>query len=303
MTHRLNLKQLDAFRAVMISGSTAEAALRLNISQPAVSRSLQNFEASVDYRLFERKNGRLFPTPEAETLFAELDQLYSSFDHVANVMKTIRPQGDGHISIVASTPTAQRFLPEAFAAFQADRPNVSITLRIVVKRETRKWLDAQQFDLAILSLPVDYPASHVQHLVGVDGVAILPRDHPLAAREQILAEDFATENFISIVPDTALRMRVDAAFKAQGVPREKMLLETQSGASICQMVSAGMGVSVIDPFNAAAFRDMAIAIRPFRPRLRFDYGMVFPLQRRASRLNDEFAGLLRHRVRDYARFD
>src|SRR6056297_1023170 len=84
MTNRLNLKQLDAFRAVMVSGSTAEAATLLNISQPAVSRSLQNFETAVEYELFLRRNGRLVPTREAEMLFEELDQLYHSFDHISN---------------------------------------------------------------------------------------------------------------------------------------------------------------------------------------------------------------------------
>jgi len=297
MIHRLNLKQLDAFRAVMIAGSTADAAQLLNISQPAVSRALQNFEASVEYPLFERRNGRLFPTPEAERLFLELDKLYSSFDHITNVMKRIQPASDGHISIVASTPTAQRFLPEAFAAFQERRPNVSISLRIVVKRETRKCLESQEFDLAILSLPVDYPTANVRHLVSVDGVAILPEAHPLAARETIHAADFEREKFISIVPDTVLRARVDGAFKSHGIERTRMFLETQSGASICQMVRAGMGVSVIDPFNAQAFGDVGLAIRPFSPRVRFDYGMVFPLNARTTPLALEFSELLSERTK------
>lgn len=293
MSTKLNLKQLDAFRAVMITGSTAEAAVRLSISQPAVSRSLQNFEASVDYKLFDRKNGRLVPTREAEALFEELDRLYSSFEHFSSVMRNMRPSGDGHMQIVASTPMAQRFLPDVFAAFQAEYPNVSISLRIVVKRETKKWLESQQFDLALLSLPIDYPASHTQHLASVDAVCIVPARHPLAERETIHAGDLAKEHFISIVPDTLLRMRVDGAFEKLGIVRDRMLLETQSGASICQMVGAGMGVSVIDPFNAAAFPGTSIAVRRFLPRIRFDYGLFLPLQRQTSGLVDEFARLVK----------
>lgn len=301
MPTRLNLKQLDAFRAVMVSGSTAEAAVLLNISQPAVSRSLQNFEASVEYDLFVRRNGRLFPTPEAEHLFEELDQLYSNFDHFANVMKKIHPVGSGHLQIVASTPMAQRLLPDTFAAFQSANPNVSISLRIVVKREAKKWLESQQFDLALLSLPIDYPSSHTVQLTSVNAACVVPADHPLADQDVIHARDLAEEPFISIAPDTLLRSRVDRAFQVLGIERKIMLLETQSSASVCQMVGAGMGVSVVDPFNAAAFRNMNIAVRPFEPRIRFDYGLAFPLVAQTSSLSREFADLLKDRLSDFVR--
>jgi len=290
---RLNLKQLDAFRAIMMAGSTSEAALLLNISQPAVSRSLQNLEASVQQQLFSRRNGRLHPTREAERLFQELDELYSRFDHVANVMKNLRPAGHGHLQLLASTPMAQSFLPRAFSAFRETRPNVNISLRVVVKREAARWLEAQQFDLALLSFPVDYPSTFVERVAGVEAVCILPAGHPLADRPEIKAHDLATESFISIVPDTTLRLRVDAAFKTLGIDRTNMQIETQSGASICQMVSAGLGVSVIDPFNAEAFRWMNIVMRPFRPVVRFDYGLLYPLHRQPTPLVEAFAETVR----------
>lgn len=296
MTNRLNLKQLDAFRAVMVSGSTAEAATLLNISQPAVSRSLQNFEAAVDYELFLRRNGRLVPTREAEMLFEELDQLYHSFDHIANIMKNIRPAGYGHIQIVASTPMAQRFLPDVFALFQETHPNVSISLRIVVKREAKKWLDSQQFDLALLSLPIEYPVASTVHLASVNASCVVPRGHPLASKDVIHAADLAEYPYISIAPDTLLRSRVDRAFQSLGVERKKMLLETQSSASICQMVGAGMGVSVVDPFNAVAFQNANIVVRPFEPRLRFDYGLAFPVNRQPTQLANSFVTLVKEQL-------
>ncbi|WP_099865908.1 LysR substrate-binding domain-containing protein [Pararhizobium haloflavum] len=290
---RLNLKQLDAFRAVMVTGSTSDAALMLHLSQPAVSRSLQNLEEAIDYQLFIRKSGRLYPTTEAERLFAELDQLYSSFDHIAHVLKTIRPSGDGHLRIVASTPMAQRFLPAVFARFQASRPNASLSLRVIVKREAAKWLESQQFDLALLTMPIEYPAACTQHVATVDAVCILPPAHPLTARKFVDATDLADEHFISIVPGTTLRARIDQTFTSLGIDRSKLLLETQSGASICQMVAAGLGVSVIDSLNAEAFQHLGVVIRPFRPRLHFDYGLFVPIHRQLSSEARAFRDLLR----------
>ena len=294
---KVNLKQLDAFRAVIIAGSTNEAASLLNISQPAVSRSIQNLESFINYKLFIRQNGRLYPTKEAEYLYHEIDQLYSSIDHITNVMENIHLVGSGHLRIVASTPMGQRFLPDALAEFQSKRPDVKTSVRIVVKREMNKWLESQQFDVAIVSFPVDYPSSQLRHLASVEGVCILPIGHQLGEKPVINAEDLANENFISIVPDTILRARVDNTFNELGLDRSNMMVETQSGASICQMVASGLGVSIVDPFTASAFDSNKIVIRPFKPVIKFDFGVLLPMHKPSLKLADEFVELLEYKAK------
>ena len=61
----MNIRQLEAFRAIMVARSTIGAAELLNLSQPAVSRLLSQLEASLKLTLFDRSSGRLVPTPEA----------------------------------------------------------------------------------------------------------------------------------------------------------------------------------------------------------------------------------------------
>jgi DNA-binding transcriptional LysR family regulator len=58
-------RQVEAFRSVMIAGSITEAANALHISQPSVRRLIGDLEASVGFKLFERKHGRIYPTAEA----------------------------------------------------------------------------------------------------------------------------------------------------------------------------------------------------------------------------------------------
>lgn len=61
----MNLRQIEAFRAVMIAGTATEAAKLLHTSQPAISYLIRQFERTLDLTLFQLHRGRLPPTPEA----------------------------------------------------------------------------------------------------------------------------------------------------------------------------------------------------------------------------------------------
>jgi DNA-binding transcriptional LysR family regulator len=277
----LNLKQIEAFRWVMISGSTSQAAAILNVSQPAISRLIHNLEAQVRYRLFLRQGGRLQPTPEAEALFRGVERVYPGLAHLSTLMQNIALSDAGLVRIVATVPMIQRLIPEALARFRARMPDIRISVKTMVRRELREWLDGQQFDIGLATLPLDYPAASTVQLASLDCVCVLPPGHRLAEAPVVRAADLARETFISIVPDTVLRMRVDEVFERLGVERD-LAIETQSGASICNMVAAGLGVSVVDVFTASGFTRHGLVAKPFLPGIRLDFGLLLPVRRPRS---------------------
>ncbi len=67
----MDLRKLEAFREVMLTGSVTEAARNMGRTQPAVSNLIAGLENCVGYKLFERRGGRLHPVPEAHFLLAE----------------------------------------------------------------------------------------------------------------------------------------------------------------------------------------------------------------------------------------
>ncbi|ALG74478.1 hypothetical protein VY88_20200 [Azospirillum thiophilum] len=292
---RFGLKQISAFRSVMISGTTSQAASLLNISQPAVSRLIHNLESQIAVELFIRRNGRLYPTPEAEALFLEVDKVYGGLDRIGNLLQNISLLHQGHLRLVVSVPMAQRLLPQALADFQKTRPDINVSIKVVVRREMREWLDAQQFEVALATFPIDYPAEHVEHLATLNGVCVMPAGHRLAELKVVRAADLEGEPFISIIPETKLRRNVDELFEREGVGR-RLLIETQTGAAICDLVAAGLGVSVVDPFTASAFTAKGLAIRPFRPVIRFDFGLLLPMRRPTSLVAREFMQALHRRA-------
>ncbi|WP_340524226.1 LysR family transcriptional regulator, partial [Cupriavidus necator] len=77
----MRLRQIEVFRAVMLTGTVSEAARLLHVSQPVVTRVLQHAEASLGFRLFERVRGRLQATPEANALYGDVERQVQVLTH------------------------------------------------------------------------------------------------------------------------------------------------------------------------------------------------------------------------------
>ena len=91
----LNLRQIEVFRAIMITGSISGAARFLSVSQPAISRLLAYTEDRLALRLFERVRGRVQPTPEAKRLFREVEHIHEGVTRVNELAEELRARGAG----------------------------------------------------------------------------------------------------------------------------------------------------------------------------------------------------------------
>jgi len=111
MTSRLNLRQLEAFRATMHAGTVVAAAGLLNVTQPAVSRLVAELERRIGFALFERRGRRLSPTAEAQQLYREIERLQLGVERVAQVAADIKLQRAGAVRLAVLPALAQWFAP------------------------------------------------------------------------------------------------------------------------------------------------------------------------------------------------
>ena len=85
----MNLRQMEVFRAVMVSGGVNSAATLLHVSPPAISKVLAQAAKSSGLTLFERIRGRLIPTPEAQQLYEEIDKLWQGVEAVRDISQEL----------------------------------------------------------------------------------------------------------------------------------------------------------------------------------------------------------------------
>ncbi|WP_312413153.1 LysR family transcriptional regulator [Pseudescherichia sp.] len=291
----VNLRHIEIFHAVMTAGNLTEAARLLHTSQPTVSRELARFEKVIGLTLFERSRGRLHPTVQGLRLFEEVQRSWYGLDRIVSAAESLREFRQGELSIVCLPVFSQSFLPLLLQPFLARYPEVSLN---VVPQESpllEEWLSAQRHDLGLTETLSTPAGTERTPLLTLNEVCVLPAGHPLAQHEVLTPQDFQGENYISLSRSDSYRQLLDALFTEHQVKR-RMVVETHSAASVCAMVRAGVGVSVVNPLTALDYASSGVVVRPFSIDVPFTVSLIRPLHRPASALVDAFSAHLQQAV-------
>jgi len=291
----VNLRHIEIFHAVMTAGNLTEAARLLHTSQPTVSRELARFEKVIGLTLFERSRGRLHPTVQGLRLFEEVQRSWYGLDRIVSAAESLREFRQGELSIVCLPVFSQSFLPLLLQPFLARYPEVSLN---VVPQESpllEEWLSAQRHDLGLTETLSTPAGTERTPLLTLNEVCVLPAGHPLAQRKVLTPQDFQGENYISLSQSDSYRQLLDALFSEHQVKR-RMVVETHSAASVCAMVRAGVGVSVVNPLTALDYASSGVVVRPFSIAVPFTVSLIRPLHRPASALVDAFSAHLQQAV-------
>lgn len=291
----VNLRHIEIFHAVMTAGNLTEAARLLHTSQPTVSRELARFEKVIGLTLFERSRGRLHPTVQGLRLFEEVQRSWYGLDRIVSAAESLREFRQGELSIVCLPVFSQSFLPLLLQPFLARYPEVSLN---VVPQESpllEEWLSAQRHDLGLTETLSTPAGTERTPLLTLNEVCVLPAGHPLAQREVLTPQDFQGENYISLSRSDSYRQLLDALFNEHQVKR-RMVVETHSAASVCALVRAGVGVSVVNPLTALDYASSGVVVRPFSIDVPFTVSLIRPLHRPASALVEAFSAHLQQAV-------
>jgi DNA-binding transcriptional LysR family regulator len=300
MKSNLNLRHLEAFRAVMLAGTVVGAARLLSLSQPGISRTIGLLELRLGYALFERRGRRLVPTAEAEALHREIEQVYSGIERIAQVAQDIRFQRAGALRIATLPALAQWLVPQAIARFLAERPKVTVFVQSLPSRQIAELVSTRQFDVGVVELPLSRPAIEIDPLQPVQSMAVLPAKHRLARNKQISLCDLAGERMILLSQHSYVRYQIDDAFSTVGVAPE-VVIETPSSSIACAMVAAGAGITLVSKWTAEPFAGPDIVVRPVKESLASRYAIIYPKSTSVAPLAQAFAAELRSTMADHGR--
>lgn len=283
----MNVRQIEAFRAVMTTGSVTRAGERLSISQPAVSQLIAQFERHCGFRLFERQGSKLAPTREAQALFSEVERMFVGVGQIARVATALRDQTWGALSIAAFPAIARRVLPEIIWSFCQSRPDTRFRFESMRSRSLIDAVAAQHVDVGFSILPGDRPEVESTHLHRLRGLCIMPSGHRLAKAASVQAEDLAEADFISLGPQDHSRFMIDRLFEERRISR-RLRLEVGQSETAFSFVAAGAGIAIVDPISAYNNTDARITARPFEPAVEFDIWLIRPKAARSFNLIERF---------------
>ncbi|AMO47341.1 DNA-binding transcriptional regulator LysR [Enterobacter sp. FY-07] len=283
----VNLRHIEIFHAVMTTGNLTEAAALLHTSQPTVSRELARFEKVLGLTLFERTRGRLHPTVQGLRLFEEVQRSWYGLDRIISAAESLREFRQGELSVACLPVFSQSFLPLLLQPFLTRYPDVSLNIVPQESPLLEEWLSAQRHDLGLTETLTTPAGTERTPLLTCNEVCVMPQYHPLARKSVLTPADFHAENYISLSRTDSYRQLLDTLFNEHQVKR-RMVLETHSAASVCAMVRAGVGISVVNPLTALDYAASGVAVRRFSIDVPFTVSLIRPLHRPASALVNAF---------------
>lgn len=241
----MNLNQLKVFCEVVERKGFTRAAEALYLTQPAVSRQVQELERYYGVELFEQIGKRIYPTEAGHTLYNYSKQIFHTLDDLDVEINQLKGLKAGHLRIAASATAGTYLLPPLLGKFKRKYPGVEVSLEIYNSQQVeQRLLLYQQLDLGVTERPVTEEALYSEPFDTDQLVVILSPDHPLADRQTLGASDLQGERFIVREPGSGTRTLLDEEFARLNL-RVRTVMELGSTAAVKQAVAAGLGVSIV----------------------------------------------------------
>lgn len=287
----LSIRQLQAFREVMRSGSVSEAARILGRTQPAISALIANLEAELEIALFLRQRGKMVPTPEAQYFLGEAEAILERLSLSTRTMREIGALTKGRLNIASMPAAANLLMPQLLGEFLQDKPDVRASLMMRASPVIEEWVASQQYDIGLGETPK--PSAAIRTVdFRMECVCALPAGDPLAAKDQIEARDLSGKPMAALQEGHPNLIATLAAFDQQK-SRFEHRFELRTFHPALTLVERDLCYCICDPITAAGYLNIApgprpVVFRPFAPNVMLDISIMQPAHRPPSALAEEF---------------
>ncbi len=291
-TMRLNQRQMEIFNAIMINKSMTAAAAALGTSQPTISRELRDMEQRIGFELFLRFGKRLTPTNQALLLHEVVRRAFVGMEEISRAASAIRTHNAANCRVATIPAYAEAILPRVAQRLLKHRPAVHLSLHSLEELSLQHEMATTVFDLGVTEGRFEHQGVISQRIEVGDLVCVLPIGHPLSSKPVLEPADFDSVPFVYFSQDDPYRRKLDDIFFAAGISRS-YAVETTTAASVCSMVSAGVGVSIINPLTAANHLGKGVVLRRFSVGVPYALAVWRPARKTGSAVAEKFTAVLK----------
>lgn len=287
----MKINQMQAFHELMLTGSVSEAARNMGRSQPAISALIANLEDEFGMKLFERKNGRLHPVPEAFYLQEECSELLGRMNTLQQNMQGIKALNSGKIELVSMPGPSVFLLPNLIADFAVEKPDVESALISRSSEVVFQLVAAQQYDLGIADYikgKADNTSLVKEDIFEFDCICALHIDDPLAKKAFITPEDLDNKPLATLYSDHELHTNVEQVFEEMKI-RLNIKYTARYFIPLLTYVERKMACAIVDPIAMESYRLYRgeagmLVFKPFKPDIKYFISILTPAYRPPSLL-------------------
>lgn len=242
----MELRQVRYFVTLAEELNFSRAASRLHMTQPPLTRQIQQLEESLGVRLFERSNRGVALTDSGQTFLQEARQLLALADQAVDRTRLADQGAIGRIDVGVFGSAILDVVPQLLLTFRSAFPRVVVTLATMGKLAQIRALREGRLTIAFNRFLPHEPDMMVETILQESLCVAMNRQHPLAARETLRLEDLAGEPFI-LFPNRgrpSLADEVVAQCRQAGY-EPQVVQETSDVLSCIALVATGFGISVV----------------------------------------------------------
>jgi len=240
----MNLYHLKTFYYTAKYKSYTKAADKMCITQPAITRQIQELQSSCDLVLFNRIGKKIILTDAGESLYLQAEKIFELEMQVEESIRDFRQQKSGKISIVTAETFGGFYLPRILIDFNKIYPNIFLSVLTLNDYYVVDNVSRLTYDLGFLSKEMMHPKIIVKELFVEDIVMIIKPDHPLAAKSIIEPEELDNLPFIMPESESGTRNVLNDFRKRHGL-KFNIICEFSNNDAIKTLVQEGMGISLI----------------------------------------------------------
>lgn len=235
---RLDIDSLRTFKTVVELGGITRAALKLNLTQSAVSHKLARLEERIGRPLLIKGSGGVGPTADGRNLLSYADRLVSLHDEAAEHFRS--SDLAGQVRLGSTEDATGKKLAAVLGRFKRLHPQVSLSIKVGQSLTLQHWLKSGEVDLAILQTFEDEMEDGDRELWREDLCWVQAADHPVVIDRNI--------PFVSFDQQCFYRQAAQRRLSAQGGSLN-VVLECPSSEGVRAGVRHGLGIALLSRRN------------------------------------------------------
>lgn len=245
----LSAKQIEIFYEVYKNSSMTAAAATLNISQPAISKTLGNIEKNLNFKLFLRKGKKLVPTHEADDLFEHASVVHSQLKSFNAIANTYKARSVDFINIGTTPSLAEGIIPQIIEKYNMIKPEVKFNLINLSSIDLIEDRYKPDIDLTICFNAKN--SSTLRSIVIKEGIHCLVSPKKFLLDNEVYLKDLADLPFIEITNLLSFYEESSISnYLKNSLINMNTLVKTDSYSSALSIVNNQMAISIIDDNTA-----------------------------------------------------
>lgn len=223
--------RLKVFQSVARNLSFTKASKELFISQPAISKHVQELEKEYNVRLFERLGNKIQLTKAGQLLLDHANKILKNYQKLNYDMNALQQNTTGELRIGASTTISQYVVPEMIAAFHRQFPDVRISMLSGNSREIEDALSSDIIDIGMVEGVIRQPQLKYTSFMDDELVAIVRSDNTQLTKESISLAELKSIPIVIREFGSGTLDVIQQALKRQGISLSDLDIEMNFGTT------------------------------------------------------------------------